>query len=116
MIIVCLQAMNTCILNDIADAVVNQCTSMETCNRLSMTFCKASYRAPVRVSEHEHSALRTCQEYQGGREKHSSKFDSCRGRCLLGHVHIFSGMITSLCETSHVVIFDVSHDVPNVFF
>jgi hypothetical protein len=25
-------------------------------------------------------------------------------------------MITSLCETSHVVIFYVSHDVPSVFF
>jgi hypothetical protein len=64
-----------------------------------MTFCKASYRASIRLSEHKHVAVRTWKEYQGGREKRFSKFDSCRGRCLLGHVHIFNSMITSLCET-----------------
>ena len=80
-----------------------------------MTFCKASYRASVTLSEHEHNAVRTWKEYQGGREKRSSKFDLCRGRCLLEHVHIFSITITSLCETSYVIIFDVSHDVLNVF-
>jgi hypothetical protein len=115
-ITVCLQAMNMCILNVIEDAVGNQCTSMETCNRLSMTLCKVSYRASVRLSEHKHNAVQTLKEYQGHREKHSSKFVSCRGRCLLGHVHIFSSMITSLCETSYVVIFDVTHDVPIGFF
>jgi hypothetical protein len=34
----------------------------------------------------------------------------------LGHVHIFRSMSISLCETSHVVTSDVSHDVPKVFF
>ena len=81
-----------------------------------MTFCKASYRAFVRLSEHEHNAVQTWKEYQVGRQKRYFEFDSCRGRCLLGHVHIFSGVITSLCETSYVVIFDVSHDVLSVFF
>ena len=82
-----------------------------------MTLCKVSYRsrASVRLSEHEHNAVQTLKEYQSGRVKHSSKFVSCRERCLLGHVHIFSSIITSLCETSYVVIFDVSHAVPNVF-
>jgi hypothetical protein len=111
-----LQAMNMCILNVIEDVVGNQWTSMETCKRLSMTFCHATGRASVRLSEHEHNVVQTLTEHRGGREKHSSRHDSCRGRCLLGHVYIFRSMCISLCETSYVVISDVSHDVPNVFF
>jgi hypothetical protein len=65
------QGMNMCILSDIDDVVGNQCTSMETCKRLSMTFCQVSGRASVRLSEHEHSAVQTFTEYQGCREKHS---------------------------------------------
>ena len=107
MIAVCLQAVNMCILNVIEDADGNQCTSMETCNRFFLTLCEVSFRASDWLSEHEHSVVRTLKENQGGREKHSSKFATCRGRCLLGHGHIFSIMITSLSETSYVVIFDV---------
>jgi hypothetical protein len=106
--------MNVCILSVIEDVVGNQCTSMETCKRLSMMFCQASGRTSVRLGEHEHIAVQTWKEYQGCRVKHSSRHDSCCGRCLLEHVMIFSSMTMTLCVTSYVVIIDVSHDVPNV--
>jgi hypothetical protein len=108
--------MNMCILNVIDDVVCNQCTSGETCKRLSMTFSQASGRASVELSEHEHIAVQTLTEHRDCRDKHSSRHDSCRGRCLLGHVHIFRSMSISLCETSYVVTSDVSHDVPKGFF
>jgi hypothetical protein len=81
-----------------------------------MTFSQASGRASVELSEHEHSAVQTLTEHRDCRDKHSSRHYSCRGRCLLGHVHIFRSMSISLCETSYVVNSDVSHDVPKVFF
>ena len=79
--------------------------------------CSWSYvRCPTEHPLGSVSMSTTLKEYQGSHVKHFSKFVSCRERCLLENVHIFSSMITSLCETSYVVIFDVSHDVPSVFF
>jgi hypothetical protein len=52
-----------CILNVVEDVACNQCTSEETCKRLSMTFSQASGRASVELSEHEHSAMQTLTEH-----------------------------------------------------
>lgn len=90
--------------------------SIETGNRMSITLCKVSCKALVRLNEHEHNALQTLREYQGSRLEHSSKFVSRHVSCQLGHVHIFNSMFTSLCVTTNVVIFDVSLDVASVFY